>query len=79
MEAQRAATDERPHRHFRWDAAHEDPPITHPQDANRIDIHDANEVRNWTKALGCTETELKQAVAAVGTYADKVRQYLGQS
>ncbi|WP_409259107.1 DUF3606 domain-containing protein [Pseudomonas saponiphila] len=53
--------------------------ITHPEDAKRIDIHDANEVRNWTTALGCTEAELKQAVAAVGTYADKVRQYLGKS
>lgn len=52
--------------------------ITHPEDAKRIDIHDANEVRNWTKSLGCTEAELKQAVAAVGTYADKVRQYLGK-
>ncbi len=53
--------------------------ITHPEDANRIDIHDDNEVRNWTTALDCTEAELKQAVAAVGTYADKVRQYLGKS
>ncbi|RBL65721.1 DUF3606 domain-containing protein, partial [Pseudomonas sp. MWU13-2625] len=26
--------------------------ITHPEDAKRIDIHDANEVRNWTTALG---------------------------
>lgn len=53
--------------------------LTHPQDAERIDIHDAFEVQNWTAALGCTEAELKQAVAAVGTYADKVRQYLGKS
>ncbi|MCF5167586.1 DUF3606 domain-containing protein [Pseudomonas congelans] len=53
--------------------------ITHPEDAKRIDIHDAFEVRNWTAALGCTEAELKQAVAAVGTSADKVRQYLGKS
>jgi len=53
--------------------------LTHPQDAERIDVHDAFEVQNWTAALDCTEAELKKAVAAVGTYADKVRQYLGKS
>jgi hypothetical protein len=53
--------------------------ITHPQDAKRIDINDDNEVRNWTTALDCTEGELKKAVDAVGTYADKVREYLGKS
>lgn len=36
--------------------------ITHPQDAQRIDINDPNEVRNWTSALGSTEAQLKQAV-----------------
>ncbi|WP_085706881.1 DUF3606 domain-containing protein [Pseudomonas sp. B35(2017)] len=53
--------------------------ITHPEDAKRIDVNDPFEVRNWTSALGCTEAQLKQAVAAVGTYASKVREYLGKS
>lgn len=52
--------------------------ITHPTDAQRIDIHDPKEVRNWCAALGCTEAELKKAVAAAGTYAAQVRKYLGK-
>lgn len=52
--------------------------ITHPTDAQRIDIHDPQEIRNWCTSLNCTETELKDAVAAVGTWADHVRTYLGK-
>jgi hypothetical protein len=51
---------------------------THPLDNKRIDVHDANEVRNWTRSLGCTESELKNAVKAVGTSGAKVRVYLGK-
>ncbi|MFJ3483845.1 DUF3606 domain-containing protein [Pseudomonas sp. NPDC090202] len=50
--------------------------ITHPADAKRIDIHDLHEVRNWCQGFGCTEEELNNAVAAVGTWADDVREYL---
>ncbi|MBI6855931.1 DUF3606 domain-containing protein [Pseudomonas cichorii] len=50
--------------------------LTHPQDAIRIDVNDPDEVRNWTKSLGCTEDQLKAAVEAVGTYADDVREFL---
>src|SRR3981081_1985898 len=42
-------------------------------DNRRIDIHDPNEVRHWTRSLGVTEEQLKDAVARVGTSADKVR------
>ena len=47
-------------------------------DNKRIDIHDPNEIRNWTKSIGCTPDELKKAVNAVGTSADAVRKYLGK-
>jgi len=50
--------------------------ITHPTDAQRIDIHDPQEIRNWCLSLGCSETQLKNAVAAVGTWADDVRAHL---
>lgn len=33
-------------------------------------------VRDWCKSLGCTEEELRKAVAAVGDSATKVRDYL---
>lgn len=52
--------------------------LTHPLDAKRIDIHDAAEVRNWCKSLGCTEQELKSAVKAVGTSGAAVRKHLGK-
>ena len=34
------------------------------------------EVRDWTKSLGVTRERLQKAVDAVGTSADKVREYL---
>lgn len=52
--------------------------ITRPEDAKRIDVNDPDEVRNWTKALNCTEAELKRAVQNAGTYAHDVRKYLGR-
>jgi len=55
----------------------DDKTIRHPQDGDRIDINDPQEVRNWCKALGVTEEELKNAVEEVGTYAKKVKEYLG--
>jgi len=45
-------------------------------DNRRIDIHDPNEIRHWTKSLGVTEQQLKEAVARVGTSAEKVRESL---
>ena len=45
-------------------------------DRDRIDIHDADEVRNWTKSLGVTKEELQKAVQAVGDRAEKVREHL---
>lgn len=50
--------------------------ITHPLDAKRIDINDSYEVRNWTQSLGCTETQLRAAVQAVGTSGKAVREHL---
>lgn len=47
-------------------------------DRDRIDIHDPDEVRNWTKSLGVTKEELERAVKAAGDRADKVREHLRQ-
>jgi len=52
--------------------------ITHPLDAKRIDINDPAEVRNWCQALGCSEAQLRAAVAAVGTSGAAVRRHLGR-
>lgn len=47
-------------------------------DNKRIDVGDRNEVRNWSKSLGCTQADLKKAVSAVGTSAAAVRKYLNK-
>jgi DNA-binding protein H-NS len=45
-------------------------------DNKRIDVNDPNEVRHWSKSLGVTPEQLKEAVARVGTSAEKVRESL---
>lgn len=49
-----------------------------PEDSLRINVNQDHEVRYWTKALECTEEELRCAVDAVGVMADTVRKYLAQ-
>ena len=46
------------------------------QDRRLIALTEDYEVRDWCKSLGCTEDELRAAVAAVGHSADKVREFL---
>ena len=46
------------------------------QDRTRIDVNEDYELRDWSKKFGVTGDELKAAVQAVGTGADKVEQYL---
>ncbi len=44
-----------------------------PSDLNRVDLTDAWEVQYRRKQFGCTELQLRQAVAAVGDAVDKVK------
>ncbi|MDM0110000.1 DUF3606 domain-containing protein [Variovorax sp. J22R24] len=41
-------------------------------------ISPPHEVRGWTQSLECSEQELKAAVKAVGSSAEKVREYLSK-
>jgi hypothetical protein len=45
-------------------------------DRTFIELNELYEIRNWTNSLGVTEVELREAVAAVGASAEKVRSYL---
>ena len=45
-------------------------------DRARINLSEEYEVRDWTKSLGVSEDELREAVDAVGNSAEKVREYL---
>ena len=47
-------------------------------DRRQINLEQDYEVSYWTKAFGCTEPELHEAVAAVGRTAEKVREYLNR-
>ena len=47
-------------------------------DRSRINVHEAHELRYWTKALGVSEEQLKLAVAKVGVIATDVRRHLGK-
>ena len=49
-----------------------------PLDPERVNLADPWEVEFRRKQYGCTELQLKQAVAAVGDSADKVRLFLRQ-
>lgn len=45
-------------------------------DRARINVHERHEVAYWTKALGCSEQELAEAVKQVGVMAEDVRALL---
>jgi len=45
-------------------------------DRDRISLSEDYEVRDWSKNLGVSEERLREAIAAVGNSADKVREYL---
>lgn len=49
-------------------------------DRSRISLDQAHEVRYWTKELGVTERELRNAIAAAGSHsATRIREYLKTS
>jgi hypothetical protein len=49
-----------------------------PQDASKVNVHEAWEVKYWCNEFGCTESKLRAAVQAVGVSAAAVRRYLGK-
>jgi len=48
----------------------------HAQDHWRVDLAEAWELTFWSREFGCTENELRSAVATVGSKAGTVRAYL---
>ena len=47
-----------------------------PADPDQVSVDQPADVNYWRKKYGCTEVQLRHAVAAVGPSADKVKQYL---
>lgn len=51
---------------------------TGKQDRDRINTSEEHEIQYWTKALGVSEQQLKDAVKKVGSMAADVRAHLGK-
>lgn len=47
-----------------------------PYANNRVNPHEPNEVKYWSRKFECNEMQLKHAVRAVGTSAEAVRRFL---
>lgn len=47
-----------------------------PQDRSRINVNEPHELRYWTQELGVSESQLRDAVKAVGPSATAVREHL---
>ncbi|MBW8295477.1 DUF3606 domain-containing protein [Sphingopyxis sp.] len=45
-------------------------------DGDRVSLGEDYEILNWTRSLGVSEAELREAVDAVGNSVDAVRAYL---
>lgn len=43
---------------------------------NRVNPHEPNELKYWCQKFTCTDIQLKNAVMAVGTSPDVVRDFL---
>jgi hypothetical protein len=49
-----------------------------PPDGIRINVHEAWELRDWSKHFGVAPATLIAAVAAVGVMTKDVKRYLGK-
>ncbi|EIT71903.1 MULTISPECIES: DUF3606 domain-containing protein [Hydrocarboniphaga] len=56
----------------------DNPQLRNSPDSKRINVNEAHEVSYWTKALGVSERQLRDAVEKVGTSAEAVRKALAK-
>ncbi len=49
-----------------------------PKDRARVNVNEAWEMTYWCKEFGCTESQLKVAVKAVGVMVVDVRRHLSK-
>jgi hypothetical protein len=49
-----------------------------PQDRSRINVNESWELQYWTRELGVSEEQLRDAVKTAGTSAEAVRKQLGK-
>jgi hypothetical protein len=56
----------------------DDPKVTRPQDAQRINVNQDHELQYWSERFGVSSDELKRAVSRVGPMAADVERALGR-
>jgi Protein of unknown function (DUF3606) len=57
----------------------DDPKETHPQDAQRVNVNQAYELRYWSQKFGVSPEQLKKVVGRVGPTADGVERAISGS
>ena len=55
----------------------DDPSLTGPQDAQRVNIGQPHELRYWSEKFGVSAEALREAVTQVGPMVEDVADYLG--
>jgi hypothetical protein len=56
----------------------DDPAKKGAADRSRINVNESHELAYWTKTLGVSEAQLREAVKHVGVMAADVRRHLGK-
>jgi hypothetical protein len=54
----------------------DDPTLTRPQDAQRVNVHQQHELQYWTQKFGVSAEALRAAVTQVGPMVEDVADYL---
>lgn len=54
----------------------DNPTLTRPQDAQRVNVHQEHELRYWTEKFGVSPGTLREAVEQVGPMVEDVADYL---
>ena len=52
--------------------------MSEERERDRINISNLDDIKHWTRKLGCSETELLATVARVGPLVDTVVAYMAQ-
>jgi len=55
----------------------DDPTLTRPRDAQRVNVSQEHELRYWTEKFGVSAEALRDAVKQVGEVAEDVADFLG--
>jgi hypothetical protein len=54
-------------------------PSSSARNSARVNIYNVDDMTHWCEKFGCTKTQLRDAVTAVGTSADTLREYISRA